>query len=80
MDPREQRIKEIISKIIKVPMDKLGSNDDLVEQYGMDSMSRIEIVTELEKTFDILIEDSEAIKLRSVAKCLELVTREAQKK
>ena len=80
MDEREREVKKIISKIIKVPLDQLGSGDDLVEKHGMDSLARIEIVTELEKAFDILIEDAEAIKLRTVTSCLQLVEKNITKK
>jgi len=80
MDEREKRVKEIISKIIKVPIDRLGGDDDLVDKHGMDSLARVEIVTELEKAFDILIEDSEAIKLRTVNLCLLLIGKQLPKK
>ena len=80
MDEQEDKVKEIISKIIKVPKDQLGSDDDLVEKHGMDSLARIEIVTEFEKMFDILIEDSEAMKLRSVNLCLQLIDKQKSKK
>ena len=80
MSEREKKAKEIISKIIKVPVDKLGNDDDLVDTHGMDSLARVEIVTELEKAFDILIEDSEAIKLRTVNLCLQLIDRQMAKK
>jgi len=80
MDEREQKVKGIISKIIKVPVDKLENDDDLVDKHGMDSLARVEIVTELEKAFDIMIEDDEAIKLRTVSLCLQLVDKQMSKK
>lgn len=80
MEEREKKVKEIISKIIKVPMDQLGNDDDLVEKHGMDSLARVEIMTELEKEFDILIEDSEAIKLRTVKLCFQLIDKQMSKK
>lgn len=80
MDEREKQVKGIVSKIIKVPIDKLGNDDDLVDKHGMDSLARIEIVTELEKAFDIMIEDDEAIKLRTVNLCLQLVDKQMSKK
>lgn len=80
MDPNEKKVKEIISKIIKVPLDRLGNDDDLVEKHAMDSLARVEIITELEKAFDITIEDSAAMQLRSVNKCLEFVKSQTLKK
>lgn len=74
MDTKEEKVKAIISKIIKVPAKNIQNDDDLVEQHGMDSMARIEIMTELEKAFDVTIDDNESLKLRSVNKCLEVLS------
>lgn len=80
MDPIETKVKNIISKIIKVPADRLANDDDLVEKHGMDSLARVEVLTDLEREFDITIEDSIAIEMRSVAKCLEIVKAQLLKK
>ncbi len=73
MDPYEAKIKTIISKIIKVPVDRIGNEDDLVDKHGMDSLARVEIITELELAFDISIDDKAAMPLRSVNKCREFI-------
>lgn len=75
MDPKESKIKEIISRIIKVRPDQIENDDDLVDKHGMDSMARIEIMTELEKEFDVTIDDNEALQLRSVHKCVEILNK-----
>jgi len=73
MDPVESKVKEIISKIIKIPVARLENDSDLVEEYGMDSLSRVEVLAALEREFDIMIDDSVAIEMRNVAKCFEIV-------
>lgn len=73
MDPVESKVKEIIGRIIKIPVARLTNDGDLVEKYGMDSLARVEVLTELEREFDIMIDDSVAIEMRNVAKCLEVV-------
>jgi acyl carrier protein len=80
MESLEAKVKEIISKTIKVPVDQLGNDDDLVERHGMDSLARVEIVTDLEREFDVRIEDSVSIQLRSVSKCLEVIRGQSLKK
>lgn len=80
MDQNEIKVKTIISKIIKIPVDRLANADDLVEKHGMDSLARVEIVTELEKAFDINIDDKAAMELRSVNKCLEFIKEALLKK
>lgn len=73
MDPIESKVKEIVSRIIKIPAARLASDDDLVDKYGMDSLARVEVLTELEREFDITIDDSIGIQMRSITKCLEIV-------
>ncbi len=79
MNTKESKVKEIISRIIKVSADQISNDDDLVDQHGMDSMARIEIMTELEKEFDVTIDDNEALELRSVNKCLEVLHKLSKK-
>jgi len=78
MDKKE-KIKTIVSKIIKVAPSQFAADDDLIEKHGMDSLARVEIVTELEKEFDILIDDAEALTLVSLSKCFDLVEKKAAK-
>jgi len=73
MDPVESKVKGIISKIIKIPVERLANDADLVEKYGMDSLSRVEVLAELEREFDIMIDDSVAMEMRNVEKCFEVV-------
>ncbi len=78
MDSKD-RIRTIVSKIIKVSPSQLAETDDLIEKHGMDSLARVEIVTELEKEFDVLIDDTEALGLVSLKKCFELVEKKTLK-
>lgn len=80
MDSVETKIREIISKIIKVQTDRIANDDDLVDKHGMDSLSRVEVLTELEKEFDITIDDAISLQMRSVVKYLEIVKGQLSRK
>lgn len=71
----EAKIKSIISKIIKVPFERLDLDEDLVEKHGMDSLARVEVVVAMEKLFDVTIDDSLASHLRSVRHCIDLLRK-----
>ena len=76
MDNQEDRVKTIISRVIKVNTQTLNLDDDLIEKHGMDSMQRVEIVIELEKAFNISIPDNIALTLRTVKKILKFLEKE----
>lgn len=80
MDERERKVKEIVSKIIKVPISAIGRSDDLVDKHAMDSLARVEIVTELEKAFDITIDESLIVRLRTIDQFLELISEQMPKR
>lgn len=80
MDPVEIKIRAIISEVIKIQTDRIANDDDLVDKHGMDSLARVEILTELEKEFDITIDDALSLQMRSVAKCLEIVREQLSRK
>jgi|GEM_PF-4763338 len=59
-------VAKIVNLVLKSKLNSSNCDDDLVDACGMDSMARIEIVTEIEKQFNVSIDDVAALKLRSV--------------
>jgi acyl carrier protein len=62
----EQGVKQIISQVLRVDMDKLVPQALLSEDLGGDSLDAVEIIMALEDEYDIEISDEDAEKLRSV--------------
>ena len=53
------RVKEVLHKISGIPIDQIG-NDDTFDALELDSLSRIEMLVELEREFQLeMPEDSE---------------------
>ena len=76
----EDKVRQVVSSIAKVSVGKLLLNDNLAEKYGIDSLKKVEIVIELEKAFDITIDDDTAIKLRTMSDIINLVLLQSMKK
>ena len=74
----EDKVKEIVSNISKVLAQKLGMDDDLIEKYGIDSLKKVEIIIELEKAYDITIDDETALKLRTISQIIEFINHRTQ--
>ena len=72
--------EELIQKITKVIVEKLGVTEDKVkpeaafaEDLGADSLDQVELVMALEDEFDIEIPDEEAEKLKKVGDVIAYV-------
>lgn len=62
----EQEVKEMLSKLTGLEVSEIGDTADLFKDLGIDSLKVIEIATQLERTYKIVVKDSELVKLRTV--------------
>lgn len=62
----ELKIKKIISEVAEIDEMEVNNEDDLVDDLGVDSMMAIEILTELEKIFEVSIPDEEVRKFTNI--------------
>lgn len=71
------KVRAIFRENIPADISALGADDDFSGEFQviwmLDSMSSVEVVVGLEKAFGITIEDSEAEKVTSIRKAVELV-------
>ncbi|MDR2834862.1 MAG: acyl carrier protein [Bacteroidales bacterium] len=80
-------MSEIYQRITKVVVDKLGVDKNEVvptasftTDLGADSLDSIELIMELEKEFDIQINDSEVENLDTVEKVAKFVEKQLEDK
>lgn len=87
--PNEQRVKEIIAEVYqRTPRERAlasGQIDDELplfsleegeESLGLDSLDAVEIATELEETFDLVLPaELDPIELRTVRQVMALLER-----
>lgn len=69
----EDRIKKIVSISLGVSVADLKATDHLILDLGADSLDIAEIVTDIEKEFDIEVSDESAEKFRTVGDLLNFV-------
>ena len=72
--------KEVLSKITKVIVEKLGVTEDkvkpeaaFIDDLGADSLDQVELIMALEDEFDIEIPDEEAEKLKKVSDVIDYI-------
>ena len=87
--PSEQRVKEIIAAVyMRSPRERslswqeidcdfpLSSLDEAEESLGLDSLDAVEIATELEETFDLVLPaEIDPVEVRTVRQMMTLLQR-----
>lgn len=59
----QSRVRTILAEVLMTDKKNIRSGKTLVDDLGADSIDFVEVVMELEKTFDITIRDDEAEQL-----------------
>jgi acyl carrier protein len=75
---REQiltEVKKIVAEFSEMAPEAIREDADLEIDLGVDSLSQIEIVMELEERFDISISDEVADEIRTVGQVVDRVER-----
>ena len=67
----EQKVISIVVEKLSVPIEQVVPKAHFVNDLGADSLDQVELVMELEKTFDIQIEDDQAANLQTVGSVVE---------
>lgn len=57
-DEIERKICEMIKERAPIPSDTIGLNEDLRENYGVDSLVLVELLVDIECAFDITFDSS----------------------
>jgi len=67
MDNLEKEITELVSRIIKVPADKIDPNADFFKDLGVDSLLGVEIFASLDKKYNINIPEKKLQKIKTLS-------------
>lgn len=62
----KQKVTEIIVAKLGVEESQITDSANFIKDLGADSLDTVELIMELEKQFDISIEDSDAEKIQTV--------------
>ena len=68
-----EKIKAVLKEVAEVNPEEVTLEADLREDLGIDSLTAIELGTELESQFEIEIEDEELASLKTVADIIKLI-------
>lgn len=68
-----EQVKEVLVDAVNVDANDITLEANLKEDLGVDSLAAVELVLELESTFDITVDDAELMTLKTVNDIVNLV-------
>jgi len=69
----EDRIIDLIAEQLNVTREECVPEASFIDDLGADSLDLVELIMEMEETFDIHIADTELEKIRSIKDVLEFL-------
>lgn len=73
MSSYEEEIKQLVSEIIEVPVERLSLDADFFKDLGVDSLKAIEIVAAFEKKYRIIIPEKDIPNIKNLRQIVEYV-------
>ena len=67
----EEEIREMVSEILDVPVEKLTVDVNFFKDLNVDSLKAIEIVAAFEKKYRIIVPEEEIPKITNIRKLVE---------
>ncbi|GAA0934899.1 MULTISPECIES: acyl carrier protein [Streptomyces violaceusniger group] len=74
VEERRETIKEIVTDILEIDPDEVTETSLFKEEHDADSLRAIEILAALEKTFNIVIDQSELSRMVNLRGIYEVVS------
>ncbi len=71
MNNIENEIREMVSIILEVPVEKLTPDVDFFKDLNVDSLKAIEIVAAFEKKYRIIVPEEDIPKIRNLGQLIE---------
>ncbi|AQA12099.1 acyl carrier protein [Streptomyces samsunensis] len=74
VEERRETIKEIVTDILEIDPDEVTETSLFKEEHDADSLRAIEILAALEKTFNVVIDQSELARMVNLRGVYEVVS------
>lgn len=69
----ESQIRRILTRVTHQDVAHVSLDDDLIDAIGIDSLGRLEVLSEVEDAFDVTIYDLNAEKISTIRGILDVV-------
>lgn len=72
------KVKEILSKQLRVDVSKIDDDAAIIEDLGADSLDLVEMLMTFEDTYGFTIDDDDAMNLKTVRDVVEYIENNAE--
>jgi len=69
------RVKQVISKVLKVDSSEVGEDANFIFDLGADSMQSIELVAAFEEEFEIEMDEDKALEIQTVGDATSFIAQ-----
>lgn len=80
MEGIDKDIKDLVSKIIKVPEDKIDPNANIFRTYGVDSLLGVEILAGLDKKYNVDVPEDKIRDIKTLNDIIRIAKEQIAKK
>lgn len=74
----EERVRKVLGEHLTIPLDQIALAGRLVEDYGFDSLDKVEFGMALEEEFQVFLEDDDIAKTETLQDYLTLIEAQAK--
>ncbi len=67
MNSTQERVKSVISMVLKIEKSEISDNANFVFDLGADSLQSLELVAAFEEEFEIEMDEDKALEVQSVS-------------
>lgn len=69
----EIEIRRILTRVTHKDVGSVGQEDDLIDAIGIDSLGRLEVLSEIEENFDVTIYDLDGDRISTIRGICDVV-------
>ena len=69
----EERVKNVVSRQLKIPVEKINGSSDFVRDLGAESIQSLELVAAFEQEFDIMMDEEAALEIKTVGNAVGFI-------
>ena len=66
-------VKKIFAKSLKIPIKEINNNLSYVRSEKWDSVNHMNLILELERRFNIILDENDVIKIKDYKSCHKLI-------
>ena len=71
----EEQVKKVIAEQLGIKLDQVKDDSNLTNDFGADSLDKVELIMNLEEVLEIEIPDDDSEQLQTVREVIDFVTK-----